>query len=71
MWKGKTFTRFTAGLFVAAAMTGCGGGDEGPGTADGDAAAPVSTPPTTAAPGTAAPGGDPTAAPTTSSSVGN
>jgi mono/diheme cytochrome c family protein len=60
MWKGKAFTRFTAGAFVVA-MAACAGGDEGPDTAGGDAAAP---PPTTAAPGPATPGADPTTAPT-------
>jgi mono/diheme cytochrome c family protein len=64
MWKGKTFTRVTAGIFVAAAAA-CAGGDEAGTAADGDAAVPGAAPPSAGAPGTPAPGGDPTAAPTT------
>jgi mono/diheme cytochrome c family protein len=60
MWKGKTFTRFVAGLFVVGAAA-CGGGDDTADTAGGEAAAPGDLP--AAAPGTAAPGGDPTTAP--------
>lgn len=62
MWKGKTVSRITAGLFVVAAAA-CGGGDDMADTAGGEAAAPGATPSATT-PG-AAPGGDPTAAPAT------
>ena len=59
MWKGKAFTRLTAGLIVVAAAA-CAGGDDAADTAGDDTGA---TPPSATAPGTTAPGGDPTAAP--------
>ena len=62
MWKGKSLTRFTAGLCMVAAVAACGGGDEAPETTVGETGTPSAAPPTTAAPTTQTPMTDTTVA---------